>query len=118
MVAVSLKRNKDFRRLYASGKSAVTPYLATYCRRSGKPFNRIGITVGAKLGIAVVRNRARRRIREAYRTHEHMFKTGYDIVFVCRGRTMNCNFKQLCDAMLRASTEMGVLLPEAKSRIK
>ena len=30
----TLKKNSDFRRLYAKGKSAVNPYMVVYCRRS------------------------------------------------------------------------------------
>ena len=61
---ISLKQNHEFRRLYNKGKSAVSPYFVIYCRRNGRPVNRLGITTGAKLGNAVKRNRARRRIRE------------------------------------------------------
>ena len=63
---VSLKLNHVFRRLYGRGKSAVNPCLALYCRRNNLGYSRLGLTVGVKLGKAVVRNRTRRRIREAY----------------------------------------------------
>ena len=64
----SLKENYAFRRLYAKGKSAVSPYFAVYCRPTRRPYSRLGITTGVKLGKAVQRNYARRRIRELYRT--------------------------------------------------
>ena len=63
--AVTLKQNRDFRRLYSRGKSAVTPSMVVYCRKNGLDHNRLGFTVSTKLGGAVVRNRARRRLREA-----------------------------------------------------
>ena len=63
----TLKKNSDFRRLYAKGKSAVTPYLVLYTRPNRLGENRVGYTVSAKLGHAVVRNRVRRRLREIYR---------------------------------------------------
>lgn len=44
----------------------------------------MGITVGKKLGNAVIRNRAKRMIRAAYRLNEASFPIGYDIVFVAR----------------------------------
>ena len=64
---VSLKLNHVFRRLYGRGKSAVNPCLAVYCRKNNLGYSRLGLTVGVKLGKAVVRNRTRRRIKEAYR---------------------------------------------------
>ena len=67
-VIVSLKENRDFRRLYTRGKSFVSPSLVTYVmknRRSGGI--RVGITTSKKIGNAVTRSRARRVIREAFR---------------------------------------------------
>ena len=63
----SLKQNHLFRRLYQKGKSASGHCLVVYCRKNGLPYNRLGLTTGTKLGHAVVRNRIRRCIREAYR---------------------------------------------------
>ena len=83
---VSLKLNHVFRRLYGRGKSAVNPCLAVYCRKNNLGYSRLGLTVGVKLGKAVVRNRTRRRIKEAYRIHEGAFFPGYDIVVVARVR--------------------------------
>ena len=82
----ALKQNHEFRRLYAKGKSAVSPYLALYCRKNRYGYNRLGLTVGTKVGGAVVRNRVRRRLKEAYRIHEDRYGQGYDIVVVARVR--------------------------------
>ena len=77
---VSLKQNHEFRRLYNRGKSAVSPYFAIYCRKTGRDYSRLGITTGVKLGNAVKRNFVRRRIRALYRTNEAGLQPGYDIV--------------------------------------
>ena len=82
----SLKFNHVFRRLYNKGDSCANRYLVVYCRKNGTKRNRIGLTVGAKLGHAVERNRLRRRLREIYRLHEGQFARGYDIVVVARQR--------------------------------
>ena len=50
------------------------------CIRDSLKENRVGITVGKKLGKAVTRNRVRRRLREIYRLHESQFLPGYDLV--------------------------------------
>ena len=66
---VSLTENRVFQRLYNKGKRAVQSSAALYYRRTGRPVTRLGLTVGTKLGSAVVRNRVMRRLREDYR-HE------------------------------------------------
>lgn len=91
----TLKKNSDFRRLYAKGKSVVTPYLVLYCRRNNLGVNRLGYTVSTKLGHAVVRNRCRRRLREVYRLEKPQLKTGYDIILVARSRTATAPWPEL-----------------------
>lgn len=106
---VSLKQNHQFRRLYSRGKSAVTPALALYCRKNRLGYNRLGITVGTKVGKAVRRNRTRRRIREAYRIHEEAFLTGYDLVAVARVRAGHVPFGELEGSLLRLMDKLGLV---------
>ena len=106
---VSLKQNHVFRRLYAKGKSQVTPHLALYARKNGQAGSRLGITVGAKLGHAVVRNRVRRRLREIYRTHEQSFLPGYDLVAVARVRAVYARYDELERSFLKAARGLGLL---------
>ena len=58
---VSLKENHVFRRLYHRGATAGNRLLVVYCLRNGTGHSRLGLTVSAKLGHAVERNRMRRR---------------------------------------------------------
>ena len=46
--------------------------------------SRIGITVGRKVGNAVVRNRFKRRLREWFRATRHEFDTDVDLVVIAR----------------------------------
>lgn len=112
----SLKLNHVFRRLYAKGNSAANRYLVLYCRRNGSHENRVGITVSKKLGCAVVRNRARRRLRECYRIHEAQLRPGYDVVIVARTRCVDAPFSRLEEAFLSAAGSVGLLRdPEANT---
>ena len=104
----SLKLNHVFRRLYSKGGCVAGRYLVLYCRRNGLAENRVGITVSKKLGGAVVRNRARRRLRECYRLNEHRLKPGFDVVIAARGRCLNAPFSALEDAFLAAAAELGL----------
>ena len=106
----TLKKNSDFRRLYAKGKSAVTPYLVLYARPNRLGENRFGYTVSVKLGHAVVRNRVRRRLREITRLNAPRVRQGYDMVIVARSRAVGCLYRKLDAAYLRACEELGLLL--------
>ena len=65
----TVKKNYEFRRMYAKGKSGVSSCLVVYYRKNRLGHNRLGVTVSTKLGHAVVRNRVRRRIREIFRQY-------------------------------------------------
>ena len=109
---VPLKQNHEFRRLYSKGKSAVSPYFVVYCRRTNRPLSRLGITTGVKLGNAVKRNRARRRIRELYRTHEHRLLAGYDIVVVARTRAIYGRYAELKRSFVQQMKKLGLAAPK------
>ena len=108
----SLKLNHVFRRLYRKGGSYADRNLVLYCRKNGSRENRIGLTVGVKLGHAVGRNRIRRRLREIYRLHETQFLPGYDLVVVARGRAMDAPYAELEKAYLSLAEKLSLLRSE------
>ena len=91
----SLKQNSDFRRVYARGKSAVSPRVVVYCRKNRQDRNRLGFTVSKKLGNAVTRNRVRRRLREIARLNSERTKQGYDLILVARTRAIDAEYQKL-----------------------
>ena len=105
----TLKKNYEFHRLYSKGKSAVTPFLVVYARKTKRSSSRIGFTVSTKLGHAVVRNRVRRRLREIYRLHEAETLPGTELVIVARSRAVTASYRQLERAMLSALRKLEVL---------
>lgn len=109
----ALKLNHIFQRLYRTNGQA-NGYLVFYARRNRSAVNRVGITVGKKLGKAHVRNRVRRRLREVYRLNEARFQPGWDIVVVARTRAVKASFDQLTRAYLSAAEKAGVLIPAEK----
>ena len=115
---IALKQNHEFRRLYNKGRSAVSPYFAIYCRKTNRPISRLGITTGVKLGNAVKRNRARRRIRELYRTNEARLMPGYDIVVVARTRVIYGRYHDLERSFFAADAKAGAGPPPRGSQVR
>ena len=108
----TLKKNSDFRRIYARGKSAATPYLVLYCRGSRGEHLRAGYTVSTKLGHAVVRNRIRRQLREIVRLHTGELKPDRDIVIVARSRAVGADYHKLESAFLAACRKLDLMREE------
>ena len=106
--AVTLKKNHEFRRLYQKGASAAGGALVIYCRKNKLGRNRLGLTASVKLGGAVVRNRARRRMREVYRLNSPRLCRGYDFILVARGRTLTASWQELNGIFARLCRKLGV----------
>lgn len=107
--AETLKKNHEFRRLYHKGASAVGSGMVLYCRKNRLGHNRLGITVSVKLGHAVVRNRARRRLREVYRLNRSAMKEGYDLILVARHKTLTAPWQDLNATFLRLCAKLDLL---------
>jgi ribonuclease P protein component len=91
-----LNDNKDFLALYKKGRYVASKYSVIYVRPNGRPFNRLGITAGKKVGNAVCRNRAKRLIRLAYRNSEVNMPVGMDIVIVARAAICSIKSDEYC----------------------
>ena len=79
--SVRLLRHADFERVYKQGRRHFAAHMTVFYlpRRDGDGGTRVGFTVGKVLGGAVVRNRMKRRLREAVRLHG-MIPAAMDVV--------------------------------------
>ena len=80
-----IRRNGEFGRVYARGKSYVNQALVLYVLKTRSKRTRVGLTATKKIGHAVQRNRARRVMKAAIDEHLDYNIGGYDLVFVARG---------------------------------
>jgi ribonuclease P protein component len=109
-----LKRRADFLRVAAKGRKA--PVHGLVLQALARPDDgpaRLGFTVTRKVGNAVVRNRARRRLKEAARLllrDQHL--GGVDLVLIGRDATAKRRFTDLIDDFSRALVKTGVTLGE------
>ena len=85
----SLKKSKDFQKVYNKGNSYANRLLVMYVLENHTDKNRLGISVSKKVGNSVIRHHLTRLIREGYRLQEDMFNSGLDIVVVARSTAKN-----------------------------
>ena len=96
----SLKKNKDFSKVYNNGKSFANRYLVMYVLENHTPNNRLGISVCKKVGNSVIRHHITRLIRESYRLQEDMFNSGLDIVVIARSNAKNASYHEIASALM------------------
>lgn len=104
----TLCRNSEFQRLYRKGKSAVRSTVVVYCTKGRRGKVRLGITAGKKIGGAVCRNRAKRRIRELFRIMQPRLKCGLDICIVARNRVLTAPYDKLVKDFTSAADELAL----------
>ena len=109
-----LKRRPDFLRA-AKAPSAARGAVVIQCRdRADKtPIIRVGFTATKKIGGAVVRNRAKRRLREAARLLlPELARQGSDYVFIARAGTPARPWPRLLDDVRSALITLAVTPPD------
>jgi ribonuclease P protein component len=81
-----LSRSRDFDTVYRHGRSVSTRFLTLYWfpREEEGEEPRLGVAVPKSGGTAVVRNRVKRQIREAWRARVDALRPGHDYVIVAR----------------------------------
>lgn len=99
-----LKKRAEFLRVAAKGKKAPMPGLVLQAlRRADDQPARLGFTVTKKVGNAVIRNRTRRRLKEAARL---LFRdnplSGFDLVLIGRDATRARPFESLRADLVKA----------------
>jgi ribonuclease P protein component len=79
-----LLERREFLRIGRKGRRIPNGETVVLVEKNSLAYTRIGITVGRTAGKSVKRNRAKRLIREYFRTHRYRFNSGYDMAVIVR----------------------------------
>jgi ribonuclease P protein component len=112
-----LKMPGDFERCYARKRSASDAILIVYACENGLTHSRLGVSVSKKLGGAVVRNRHKRMLREAFRLVQHELPA-VDLILIPRPGTKLtlASVKESLIALAReAAAKLGPKKPDGQA---
>jgi ribonuclease P protein component len=79
-----LRKRAEFLRLAHIGAKVQSTNFIFIISPNGRAENRLGVTVSAKVGNSVVRNRVKRHVREYFRRHRAELPAASDIVIIAR----------------------------------
>jgi ribonuclease P protein component len=79
-----IRRGADFRRAYERRSSVADERIVIFGYANGLPHPRLGISASRRIGGAVLRNRWKRLLREAFRLTRSRLPTGIDLIVIPR----------------------------------
>ncbi len=85
----------QFRAVQQRGRKFVGHHIIVRAVGSGNQDSRFGFTVSAKVGGAVIRNRVKRRLREALRSLLPQVAHSWDLVVIARPSAADTGFQEL-----------------------
>jgi ribonuclease P protein component len=114
-----LRLNADFQRVRQEGKSWANHLMVLCALSNDLEHSRFGFAASKRIGQAVVRNRVRRRMREAVRVRRAAIADGWDMVFIARSAVANTTYAEISCAvedLLRRASFLRSLNSEKGSR--
>lgn len=94
-----LRRATEIQRVRQTGRSYAHPLLVLVARRSESPATRLAVSAGRSVGGAVLRNRARRRLRAAVHPWLPGLPGGWDLMLIARPGLGRARWDEVQDAV-------------------
>ena len=110
-----LLRSRDFARVRRRGRSTSGPLVALYVASVRPPDIRVGFSVSKKVGKAVIRNRVKRRLREAVRQELPSIRPGTDLVFIARPSAAEASYCEIVAAVQLSLRRTGATRQPAEA---
>ena len=96
MIKRKLSKTSEFKKVFSEGRRIEGKNLIIFILKNDYDFNRLGTIVKKETGKAVVRNKIRRRLKEASRLLNKKLFPGYDIIVLAKNNIRESNFFDIC----------------------
>ncbi|HZR19179.1 MAG TPA: ribonuclease P protein component [Verrucomicrobiae bacterium] len=107
-----IKQGRDFTRLRQEGARLTNGCLvANWLKLSPNAHSRLGVITSSRIGGAVVRNRARRLMRESFRLHQHELVHPVDLILIARQSIAGKALVDVEKDLLTSLRKAGLLRP-------
>ena len=109
-----LLRTSQFRETYDQNRRWHGRYMVLFLRAAPDASLRLGVVASKKVGNAIDRARAKRRLRDAFRRHRAQFTASTDdVVIVARRSVLTADWSLLIAELLKLAAQAGLMPPPA-----
>ena len=96
MIKRKLSKTSEFKKVFSEGRRSEGKNLIIFILKNNYGFNRLGIIVKKETGNAVVRNKIKRRLKEANRLLNKKLLPGYDIILLAKNNIRESSYFEIC----------------------
>ena len=101
-----IKSSDEYTEIINKGKSKKSKYYSIYYRINNQN-NRYGITIPKKLGVAVLRNKTKRRVKNIIDKNKKSIQNGYDYVIIVKKGILELTYLDMEKELLRLIKIIG-----------
>ncbi|WP_369901576.1 ribonuclease P protein component [Bacillus manliponensis] len=104
-----IKKNDEFQAVFQNGKSSANRQFVVYqLEKKQQPYFRIGLSVSKKIGNAVVRNRIKRMVRQAFLELKDEIDVGKDLVIIARKPCTDMTYEEFKKSLVHVLNRSGI----------
>jgi len=102
-----IRKKKDFLALYKKGRRYKSRYFSLIFLRGALPYSRVGVVASRKVGGAIVRNKAKRWMRELFRRNRDLLDSPVDLLIVAMPDMAGAAWSEVREQYLAGLCEVG-----------
>ncbi len=96
MIKRKLSKTSEFKKVFSEGRRIEGKNLIIFILKNDYNFNRPGIIIKKETGKAVIRNKIKRWLKEAFQLKNKKLYPGYDIIMLAKNNIKESDYFDIC----------------------
>jgi len=96
LIKRKLSKTSEFKKVFSEGRRIEGKNLIIFILKNDYNFNRPGIIIKKETGKAVIRNKIKRWLKEAFQLKNKKLSPGYDIIMLAKNNIKESDYFDIC----------------------